>query len=216
MRTKALFVAAALAVATVATSVAQVTYSVNAVGYVKVPAIPANSFAMICNPLNNTTGNTVANLFPNAPEGTFIYKFIGGAYEQANLFEFGEWGNPSQELLPGEGAFLKTPAGAGYDDLVFVGEGAQGDASNVTLEAGFNMVGSLVPQAGLLSTDLAYPADEGDFAYLYDVATQNYMPAYLYEFGEWAPSEPSLEVAEAAFLKPTGTRAWDRNFSVND
>jgi hypothetical protein len=144
MRTKTLAIAVALGAAATVGSYAQV-YSVNAVGYVNV-SIPANSFAMICNPLEAGTGNnTVGKLFATAPAGTFIYKFINGAYEQANgLDEFGEWTNPNQEIPPGQGIFLKTPAGGAYA-ITFVGEVPQGAASNKQLVQGFNMTGSVVP-----------------------------------------------------------------------
>jgi hypothetical protein len=180
-------------------------------------SIPANSFAMICNPLEAGTGNnTVGKLFATAPAGTFIYKFINGAYEQANgLDEFGEWTNPNQEIPPGQGIFLKTPAGGAYA-ITFVGEVPQGAASNKQLVQGFNMTGSVVPQAGKLATDLGYVPTAGDFVYKYNVAQQKYDQAFGFdEFGEWGPSEPTLAVGEAVFIKAVSAKAWNRNFSVN-
>lgn len=208
MRTKALFLAAVFGVAGLATSFAQV-YSVNAVGYVNV-SVPASGFTMICNPLM-AADNTVAALIPTAPEGTIIYKFAGGAYEPANVFEFGEWSAPTQTIAAGEGVFVKS---AGAFTITFVGEVAQQADSNKALAAGFNMTGSKVPQAGLLSTDLGYPADEGDVVYQWNTAGGAWRPAAVYEFGEWS-AEPTLAVGEAVFINAAGARAWDRNFSVN-
>ena len=213
MRTKALLLSAALVALGVASSQAQV-YSVNAVGYVNV-TIPAGGFAMITNPLDQGAGNyTVASLIPSPPEGTIIYKFINGAYEPANFFEFGEWGTPAQTIEPGEGVFVKTPAGQALT-ITFVGEVRQAAASNKALVVGFNMTGSLVPQAGALSAVLEYPAGEGDLVYRFNKTTQLYDQVYVFEFGDWGGREPSLDVGEAVFIKPAAARQWNRDFSVN-
>jgi hypothetical protein len=216
MRTKTLLLGAALGAFGLAGAFAQV-YSVNAVGYVTV-VVPAGKFQMVANPLDAGTGNnTVGKLFAAPPEGTVIFKFAGNAYEPANVFELGEWSNPAQTFGPGEGAFIKVPAGVNYTN-VFVGEVQQKAASNKQLAAGFNMTGSLVPQAGLLTTDLKYPADEGDVVYQFDPAAAGpgaYKPAFVYELGEWGPSQPSLAVAEAVFIKPAAARNWVRDFDVN-
>jgi hypothetical protein len=212
MRTKVLLLSAVLAALGAASAVAQV-YSVNAVGYVNV-TIPAGSFAMITNPLDAGTGNnTVGNLIPAPPDGTTVYKYINGMYEAANSFGFGSWQNAAQTILPGEGVFIKTPAGQSLT-ITFVGEVQQGVASNKSLVAGFNMTGSLVPQAGLLQTDLEYVPGEGDIVYKYNVTTQVYDPAYIFGFGVWN-TQPSLAVGEAVFIKAAAARTWTRDFSVN-
>jgi len=215
MRTKALFVAAALAVATVATSVAQVTYSVNAVGYVKAPTVPAGNWAMMCNPLD-AGDNTVANVMPNAAVGTSVYVYRNGAYEAVNSF-IGVWLDPAQEIPPGQGFFIRNDTAD--IDLTFVGEVPQGTDSNVVLPAdSFSLVGSIVPQAGLLQTDLAYPAQAGDGVYQWDVGTQGYKDPFAF-VGVWVPSEPQLNVGEAVWILPaagTGPRDWVRDFSVNN
>lgn len=215
MRTKTLALSVALGVAGMVGTYAQV-YSVNAVGYVNV-TIPANGFSMIANPLDAGTGNnTASKLFANVPAGTFVYKFINGSYEQANgLDEFGEWVNPNQDIPVGQGVFIKTPAGSAVT-ITFVGEVAQGTASNKQLVSGFNMTGSMVPQAGRLATDLGYVPTAGDFIYKFNSGTQAYEQAYSFdEFGEWTPSEPTLAVGEAVFIKAASAKAWNRNFSVN-
>jgi hypothetical protein len=216
MRTKALLLSAVLAALGVASTQAQV-FSVNVVGYVNVtvPSRPTGAFAMITNPLDQGAGNyTVASLIPAPPEGTVIFKYINGAYDPANVFELGEWGNPNQTLEPGQGAFIKVPANQALT-ITFVGEVRQGAASNRNLVAGFNMVGSLVPQGGGLSTVLEFPAAEGDVVYKYNTANQGYDPVYVYELGDWGPSEPSVDVGGAVFIKIAAARAWNRDFSVN-
>jgi hypothetical protein len=219
MRTKVLLLSAVLAALGVASSQAQV-YSVNAVGYVNVTidattGRPNGAFAMITNPLDQGAGNyAVSSLIPAPPEGTVIFKYINGAYEPANVFELGEWGNANQTIEPGQGVFIKVPTGQSLT-ITFVGEVRQGAASNKALVAGFNMVGSLVPQTGALTGVLEYPADEGDVVYKYSAANQAYDPVYVFELGEWGPSDPVVDVGGAVFIKPAAARAWDRNFSVN-
>ena len=105
MRTKTLIVTAVLALAGIVSSSAQV-YSVNAVGYVN-KSIP-KGFSMVANPLV-ASSNTIKDLFNAAPDGTTIYKFNGVSYT-SNGKDFGEWANPSETLLPGEGAFVSAPS----------------------------------------------------------------------------------------------------------
>jgi len=211
MRTKTLVLSAVLGAAGLVSSFAQV-YSVNAVGYVNVAIPAAGGWRLVCNPLDAGTGNnTIAKLIPNATESTFLYKYSNGSYEPPNIFEGGEWSSPNQTLLPGEGAFVKS---GGAFTITFVGEVAQGAASNKQLATGFNMTGSLVPQAGKLSTDLKYVADEGDFVYQWDNAGNTWKAPSIFEGGEWT-AEPTLEVGEAVFIKAAAPRTWNRNFSVN-
>jgi len=187
-------------------------YSVNAVGYVNVDL--KRGWQMIANPLSNQTGNTIPNLLPTVPEGTTIYKFVNGGYGDANGFEFGEWSIPTMELIPGEGVFLYVPADAPEKTTVtFVGEVKQGHLVTA-LPKGFAMVSSQVPQEGKVTTDLKYPAAEGDTIYTYDNAA-GYASAG-FEFGEWSPAEPVVKVAQAFWSYKGETGAdWVRDFSVN-
>src|SRR5688500_4600203 len=101
MRTKTLLLTAALSAAGIATSMAQV-YSVNAVGYVNTQLVPG--FSLVSNPLNNTTGNTIQNLFGNGIQGAI-----------PNLLSVFHY-NPTTDRFEI----------AGYDDIAleFLGEGA--------------------------------------------------------------------------------------------
>lgn len=91
----------------------------------------------------------------------------------------------------------------------------QGDLSN-PIPAGFAIKSSMVPQAGLVSTDLGL-AGLADFDTLYqwDVGTQGYVSS-TYAFGAWSPAEPTIAVGEAFFLQSSAAHSWDRTFSVND
>ena len=210
MKTKTLLLAVALAAAGAVSAVAQPVYSVNAVGFVNV-VIPAgpNSFTIISNPLN-AADNSVAALFPTAPVGSAIYKFVGGAFV-ANNRGFSAWSNPTQTLVPGEAFFFKNPSASAITNT-FVGEVPQGTLTT-PLVAGFQLVSSQVPQAGAVSTDLALPIATGEAVYRFVNG------AYITHnrgFTSWSPSEPQVQVGEGFFLKKNASPAnWTRNFTVN-
>lgn len=207
---KALVCAAALA-AGLATAAAQNVYSLNVVGYYNIP-LAANAKVMIANQLN-TTNNTLAALIPDGPAGAEFYKYAGGftGYQFDDLDM--EWvPNGNATLSPGEGAFYLSPTAT---TLTFVGEVLQGNLQN-TLPLGTKVVrSSMVPQAGLVTTDLGLPAEAADELYLW---SNGYIG---YQFDdldmEWVPNEPSVAVGQAFFyVKAAGNASstWTRNFTV--
>jgi hypothetical protein len=204
MRTKTLIVTAVLALAGIVSASAQV-YSVNAVGYVN-KSIP-KGFSMVANPLV-ASSNTVKDLFAAAPDGTTIYKFNGAAYT-INGKDFGEWANPSETLMPGEGAFVSAPSAF---TVTFVGEVMQGALTN-DIPKGFSIRSSQVPQSGDLSAALGFPAKDGDSIYRFNNTTGAYMIS-TFDFGAW-DSAPIPEVAESFFVSKVAAEPWVRNFSVN-
>jgi len=212
MRTKTLYLTALLGAASIATSVAQTVYSVNAVGYVNVTF--KSEYTLVANPLVAET-NTVAVLFDAAPSGTTVYKYnvATTSYDSANKNKLtGKWNNLTMTLLPGEGAFVKNTGTADFT-ITFVGEVLQGTLTN-TLPLGYSIASSQVPQAGLLQTDLAFPAVKGDTVYKFvSGAYVGYNVNNL--TGKWSPSEPSVAVAESFFVKKKATVDWTRTFSVN-
>lgn len=213
MRTTTVLLTAALSLVGAATTFAQV-YSVNTVGYVNLTL--KKGFNMIGNPLDNKTGNTVGNLFGTAlPDGSTVYKFKNGAYAPNNDYTslFG-WGDAAQTLAPGEGAFVLLPSdGPATATVTFVGDVMQGHLVN-TLVKGFNMVASMVPQAGKLQADLGYVPGDGDEVYQY-VAGTGYAPTVSYTalFG-WDPGDPTIAVGEAFWLKTGAAGSWVRDFTV--
>lgn len=200
MRTRTLFLAAAALAAGLATSSAQV-YSQNVVGYMNV-STPIG-FSLIANQLNSTN-NTVASLIPNAPDGSIIYKFVNGALVANN--RLGTWGVPTMTLNPGEGAIFFNPGPA--STLTFVGEVLQGTLTT-PLPAGFQIISSQVPQAGLINTDLGMPTgNNGDILYKGGTFTPiNFL-------GGWTGGEPSLAVGEAVLRYSTTAQSWVRTFNV--
>lgn len=214
MRTKILLLTAALGAAGVATSMAQTVFSVNAVGYVNVD-VPAG-FAMIANPLQ-TTNNSVAALFPNVPDGTTIYKFNAGSFNESSTFLFGAWANPTMTLDPGDGAFINN-VGTTPLRLTFVGEVLQG-ALTTAIPAGFSIKASKVPQAGPLdgtaAGELGFPIADDDTIYKFNRTTQRYT-IHSFVFGGWqGDGRPTIDVGESFFVSKAAAATWTRNFSVN-
>jgi hypothetical protein len=215
MRTKTLLLAAALGVASVATSMAQV-YSVNAVGYVNV-SIPiaagrASTFALISNPLNGTN-NLLTTVLSAPPDNTRIYLFRSGGFE-IREFSFGAWDGDTT-INPGEGFFIELDAASAPNPavLTFVGEVPQGTLVN-SIPNGFSLRASIVPQAGLLSTDLGLTPGDGDRVYRFNRVTQGYLISE-YSFGDW-DSQPTVEVAESFWYENMSpAQDWSRTFSVN-
>lgn len=211
MRTKTLFVAAALGAVGTATAMAQV-YSVNAVGYVNTEFVPG--FTLASNPLDAGEGNnTVGKILAGVPVGTSAYKFdaASGAY-QINTY-LGSWTVPDMSFAPGEGLFVRN-AGAQAFTVTFVGEVMQGTLT-VPLVEGFQIVSSMVPQAGGMQTVLGYQSTSGDQVFTFDPATQAYV-THTALGTAWVPAEPTLKVGEAAFVNSKAAKNWTRDFSVNN
>lgn len=213
MRTKTLLLTAALSAAGIATSMAQV-YSVNAVGYVNTTLVPG--FNLISNPLRNTEagGNQVQNLFASLPDGTTVYLFINGGFQTVGK-DFGTWepaNLASEELTPGEGAFVRVPQG-GNQTVTFVGEVPQGTL-RTELPVGFSIVSSQVPQEGTVAT-LQFPPNDGDTLYFFNETSQGY-ESVSYDFGEYDKALPTLQVGEAFFVRKAAANTWTREFDVND
>jgi hypothetical protein len=207
MKTKTLILTAALSVAGLASSQAQV-FSSNAVGYVNL-TMTAGAYNLITNPLD-AEDNSVVGLFEALPNGSQVLKWNGAGFSP-NSKGFTGWSDTEMEILPGEGAFV-FPGGAGEVTVTFVGEVMQGALSNA-LAAGFNLVGSMVPQSGT-ATELDLADDLSTGAQVLKWNGSGY-ESFSLGFTGWAPSEPSLEVGEGAFVSVNSPTSWDREFSVN-
>jgi len=218
MRTKTLLLTAVLSAATLATAVAQTVYSVNAVGYVNV-TVPAGKFALLANPLNQGS-NTLAQVMPDLPANTLVYVFdeTAGAFVQVTkragtVWTGGAAGNTV--VAPGQGFFVKN-VGATDLSITFVGEVPQGTNLTVNIaKAGFHLLGSIVPQAGKVTTDLGLQAVNNDKVFTFDTTAQAYITSTKRAGTVWTPSEPTIDVAHGFFFQATAPSTWTRSFSVN-
>jgi len=227
MRTKSILAAAAIIAAGAASSQAQSNvYSLNVVGYVNVTA--PTGYSIINNPLvpaNAQVGTMLddgANGSTKVPAGSVIFAFVNGGYVANYSDEFGAgWSTPTQTITNGQGFFFQNNSGA-PTTITFVGEVPQGSLTN-KLIAGYNMVGSKVPQAGFIG-DLGLNSTDGDFAFRFK--NGGYAAYYKDEFGGgWSSSDPefdnikgpNLKVGEGFFFNRTdisGSATWTRNFTV--
>jgi len=218
MKTKALLTAGLLMAAGALSSfaqTAQTVYSVNAVGFVNVVLAPG--YSLVANPLDSGT-NTFASLFGSVPNGSAIFKFdpVQGQFVGGTISR-GSWGvNAALTLNPGEGFFFKNPT-ANPITNTFVGNVMQGTLTT-PLVSGFTLVGSQVPQQGLVSTDLGLPVANGDSVYKFNAGTQSY-DLYQIVRGNWSSAggntEPTITVGEGFFIKKAASANWTRTFSVN-
>jgi len=216
MRTKSLLLTAVLALAGISSSMAEV-YSVNAVGFVNVEIKPG--FNLVSNPLNGTPNNNLGTVLPNVPLDTALYKwkptggyaiFVFSEYEDAtqpdgiNEGWLDSNGNvaSSTTFSPGEGGFIKTPAGNPGFTLTFVGEVAQsvgGVALENPIPAGFSIRSSQVPQKlplndrvpSSIAAHLNFPAVLNDTIYFWRDITPTRRGYAVYTFSEYEnPSAP--------------------------
>mgnify|MGYP003572084850 FL=1 len=208
MRTKALFVAAAIGLASVIPSLAQV-YSVNVVGYVNVD-VPTG-FSLISNPLD-ATSNAVQDLMP-AVDGLTVYKFDSGAYLiKSYLNPILGWQGDDFDINPGEGVWVNNPGAA--LTVTFVGEITEGDKS-IDVPAGFSIRSSIIPETGALATTLGFPAGVNDTIYEWDNAGNTYVISSLLPAPiGWQPAEPSIDVGQSFFVNAGAATTWTRNFTV--
>ncbi len=209
MKTKSILAAALLMAASAASASAQTVYSVNAVGFVNVEF--PSGFSIATNPLEGAT-NTVAALFPaTTPNGSSVFKFnpVTGSFSSATFF-FGTWDNPAMTLVPGEGFFFRNTDVVTFTNT-FVGNVKQG-ALVTPLSAGFTLVASQVPQAGLANTDLQLPIGTGDT--IFQFRNGAYASSTFF-FGTWDNGEPSIRVGEGFFTRRSASGSWTRTFSVN-
>jgi hypothetical protein len=216
MRTKTLLLAAALAAAGLITATAQTVYSVNAVGFVNV-SVPAGAFALLANPLNQPT-NDLVTVLADAPDGTTAYEFTPAGFQIYTKRSATLWtgtGAAAARLDPGKGFFVKNNGAAAFN-LTFIGEVPQGTLST-PIATGFNLLGSKVPQAGTVETQLGLPAAPNDQVYVYGATgytiTTRRSPVWTGGTGE-----PVIGVAQGFFLNraaANGAATWTRTFSVN-
>jgi len=221
MRTKALLLGAAIGAVGLATSMAQV-YSVNVVGYVNV-TIPTG-YSIIANPLVATPDNTIASVM-HPPQALVVYSYNNSSSSYSSAIYdpdpvYGGW-NAALDCSPGIGLFVFN-SGAPFT-MTFVGDVKTGNNLSVPLYNGFNLVSSIVPQAGKLQTDLGYVPSApptGDVVYKYNNATTSYDSSIFDPdpvYGGW-DVEPTLDVGQGCFIKRGQVGAgqsWTRSFTIN-
>lgn len=81
------------------------------------------------------------------------------------------------------------------------------------IPAGYSLKSSIIPQAGLLQTQLGYPTGLGDGAFLWNGVGYDSF-SYDPDLGAWTPNEPTIAVAQGFWLFNNGAaKNWVRNFT---
>jgi len=226
MRTKTTILSAVAIAAGILSSQAQSNvYSVNIVGYINSPlkgGVVA-SYTMVNNPLDNKVSNTYSNLFGTLPVNSQVVKWNGASFDISSRVAFGAGWTPTgaqtNTVVPGQGVFVRLPAGSAGFTNTFIGELTPGSYTNVVL-AGYKLVGSAVPIAGTateLGITAAIPAaPAGSQVLKWDPNTQAYLTFNRVGFGAgWTPSLPSVGVGEGFFIRNQsgGTINWSQTYT---
>lgn len=195
-------------------------YSGNIVGYAVVPI--NQGFSMIYDPFDfdgTGTNNSVDIIFSNMLNGVTIMAYNGNGYDTAGYATKTGWSGNTNAInnalnnlnIYGNGFFVKFSSNT---NIILLGNVLQGTLTR-SYTNGFNIIGSPVPQEGLLQTDLGFIPNNNDTIYRYKSDQSGYITAgYSTKLG-WQPNEPKLNVGEAFFLKnTTGGGIWIRNFTI--
>lgn len=214
MKKSASFVALGSIVFHIGMGIAQAATNASARGFVNV-TVHAGQFALLAKPLNLLT-NTLAGVLPNVPAGTQVFKFdsAGQTFVSFTKQADGTWGGVgagTATLELGEGFFLKNNSRQDLS-LFFDGELAQGTLT-VQIPAGYSLLGSKVPQAGRLETDLGLRAPPQSKVYLYGNGAYT---QYTRRATRWTGigGEPVVNVAEGFLLLSPTPITWTRQFSI--
>lgn len=185
-------------------------YLSNVVGYAKA-SVPAG-YSIVANPFVPNT-NAVAAVFPSVPAGTTIFKFrsqTGDFLVNTYDGDFQEWQAPTQTFGSGEGAFILNPAATAFQ-MTFSGKVSEGLLSRA-LPAGYSMIGSMLPQAGLLQADLGFQPSGGETIFRFRDGSY-LINQFDPDFHQW-DAEPRIEVAEGFFLLQPTASVWSRTFTA--
>ena len=176
MRTKLLLGAAVLAAGALS-AMADNVYSLNVVGYVNVSTVGGGNYNYIANPLNNSAGNWITNLFPSsvAQDGDQVVKWdpviqdFSTNYVATYRGLSQSWDSNFQ-LNPGEAVFYLN---AGNNATVtFVGEVQQGtytEPVGIVGGGSFNAVASSAPIGGIFTNSIVgITPQDGDQAYIWN------------------------------------------------
>jgi hypothetical protein len=242
MRTKTLILSGIVAALSGASAMAQV-YSLNAVGYINVD-VP-HGFSIIADQLyltNQQTAQSVDAVFaptllnggattPDPYVGCILYPYasypnalgyVGAILVQQNAGSPPFWSSSAEaqgtSFNPGQACFIYNP-GSDFT-MTFVGQVPQGTVTN-TLQRGFNLISSIIPQTGAIDTDLGLTPGVGDIAFTY-VSGQGYNLIDLYQTSGssqfWsALHSPTNTVGLGFFYYSISAtpNQWVRTFTIN-
>jgi hypothetical protein len=219
MRTKTLIIAAAALAAGILASSAQ-TYSQNIVGYVNQTIQPG--FSLIANPLNNDT-NGANEILGALPDFSYVYVYSGGVFVVYESYQ-GAYYDPNTSALlttpvlaPGTSFFINNAGSVftnTYTGAVAINVSATGTNA---LIAGFQAVGSLLPEAGGVTSVLNLQPADFSFLYVYGAGTftvGEYYQGAWYDPNTSLPiAEPQASTAQGFFINNNASAPWTQTMT---
>jgi hypothetical protein len=224
MRTKTLFLAAALVAAGIASSQAQNVYSQNVVGYVNVP-LPAGEFVFLNNPM--TTGNdTISNVLQNLPGATIADVWNGSGFTlityngASHHWKQGATIVDNTPLPVGTAFFIQSPSAT--TNVTFVGSVVPNYGASISnaLTTLITPIGSLVPYADVITNPASFNLGVGGGSTLqqWSVANQKFTlftyngAGHTWKIGAGV-TNPVIAAAEGFFITPSYATNWVENFT---
>jgi hypothetical protein len=195
----------------VTSAIAQVTVSDPAYaggGYIRLESPPGYSL-LTAQMSSSGSSQTVSNQLQFLPDGVSVFKMDGNGFTANNRLD--GWSLPDQVLAFGEGWFVYNPTAEPLF-ILFTGTILGGHMVD-KLPTGYSVSASMVPQTGPL-TLLSFPSTPGAMVYRFDNLSESYSLSMAGE-DEWAPSEPSVSIGEAFWIKEPYAVEWARDFSIN-
>ena len=198
-------------------------YSVNVAGYVTMQM--TNGLQLINNPLdadgtgtNNSLYTVFGQTIPNLSVATAYWQPTATYSNCTYLSATKKWSGPTNAvnaaLQSGKGIFLKIiGASITTTNVTVTGTVRQGALTN-TFPVGLQILSSMVPQGGGVSSTLGFSAVNLDKISRWDVGAQKFANAFTYIAGKWSPSEPIINVGESFFITTHASSKWIRNFTV--
>jgi len=165
-------------------------------------------FSIVANQLN-TTNNNLSPLLDSQinPDGVsgltacVFYKFnnatanyttLNPDYFSVNTIPWDQTIASNTTLNPGEAIFVRS-FNATNITITFVGTVLQGTLTNTTIVGtGFNLISSMVPQAGRVDVDLGLPEVDSDIVYVYNPSTAS-SPGWQTYTGDEFATDPQLQ-----------------------
>jgi hypothetical protein len=247
MRTKTLLLAAAAFAAGLTVSSADPVYSQNVVGYVNLP-MTNGVFSVVAPALDlDGTGvnNTVASLFPNPAINDKVYVFNGAGYDilsyivqqsghSPNYTYATNWFDalgaiaPNYPINPGQAAFYLPATNETATITGVVLQGTNLVNTYFPAAGNFQLLSSIFPIAGGLTSVLGYQPTINDIVYIYDngqydiysyiVQQSGHSPNYTYATNWFnalgVVQEPVINVGQGFWIRPGGSSSWSQNLTV--
>jgi len=230
MRTKTILLGAAIVAAGALSSMAQSNvFSVNTVGYYTLSL--SHGFQIVANQLDldgtGSANNISTVLGTNLPNASKVFVFSGGSFTATATYSSAAhaWGGNTNAangvMQPGSGFFLQIPAAATLPvNLTIVGNvlGTNGVTNTFTTAypVGFTILAPKVPVAGGITTALGLNATNGDFAFQFNPATQNYGSKHTWSQAAhaWSAGEPTNLVGGGLMYNGKTGGSWVQNFII--